>query len=247
MNSSPSVYDDGKEKFSIWKRMLIFLIDGIMVVGVVIALFLTVCYKSISYFAKNEVNNLNGMYQTLCEQKGVPYKSGSYGIYRVDNEKYIEILINDGFKEEEAVKKSYEMVDTLDDLMTKEDNYATNFNKFYSIYLLHLTTTIVITTLIFQFIVPISNKKHRTIGMMIFKAVPVDKENIIIKNTTLLLRFLIILVVELLLAYLVANWMAILFVALGSFVLISFTNKRLSIHDAILKIHLVDQTQAFNE
>ena len=83
--------------------------------------------------------------------------------------------------------------------------------------------------------------------MMIFKAVPVDKENIIIKNTTILLRFLIILVVELLLAYLVANWMAILFVALGSFVLISFTNKRLSIHDAILKIHLVDQTQAFNE
>ena len=83
--------------------------------------------------------------------------------------------------------------------------------------------------------------------MMIFKAVPVDKENIIIKNTTLLWRFLIILVVELLLAYLVANWLAILFVALGSFVLISFTNKRLSIHDGILRIHLVDQAQAFNE
>ena len=69
MNSNPSVYDDGKEKFSIWKRMLIFLIDGIMVVGVVIALFLTVCDKSISHFAKNEVNNLNEMYQTLCDQK----------------------------------------------------------------------------------------------------------------------------------------------------------------------------------
>lgn len=242
-----SLYENPTEKFSVWKRFLIFLIDGITTVGVTLALFLTVCNYSISALAKTQINNINVIMQEVCTEKSVPYKEGRYGLYRVDTDKYIQLLEESGMAGDKAVEEGYNMVEKIDDLVVANKNYKDNYHKFRQIYLVNFIACLSISTIVFQLVIPLTNKNRRTLGMMTCRASLVDAENIIVDNKMAFFRFGVILLLELVAVYLIIGWLGIIFEALISIFIISITNRRLTIHDALLRTKIIDSSKAFTE
>lgn len=75
----------------------------------------------------------------------------------------------------------------------------------------------------------------------------VDRDNIVASNLKVALRFLIIQLVELILVYMLFKWLGIVFEVLITLVLISFSRKRLTLHDAILGLHIDEQERSYLE
>ena len=129
----------------------------------------------------------------------------------------------------------------------KVDGYTETYRKFNSIYLLNFISCICVSTLIFELIIPLCNKRHKTIGMMIFKSNLVNRDNIVASNSKILLRFLFIQIIELIAVYLLINWIGILFETLITLVLISFTGNRYALHDLVTNLHVEEQSKSFTE
>lgn len=244
---NPGLFQESNKKYSITKRMLIFLIDGILTIGTIFALFFGICQFIIPSLANNEISQLNTWYQEICVSENVPYTEGTYGIYKIDSKKYILQLSEQGIEEDKLMETYLQKVDELDDKLAKVDGYAETYRKFNSIYLLNFISCICISTLIFELIIPLCNKRHKTIGMMIFKSNLVNRDNIVASNSKILLRFLFIQIVELIAVYLLINWIGILFETLITLVLISFTGNRYALHDLVTNLHVEEQAKSFTE
>ena len=245
---NPSVFENSTQKYSIWKRLFIYLIDGITTLGLAVGLFFSLGNITIPAIAKNEITSLNNMFEQICVEQDVPYKKSSYGLYRIDGDKYIEILIeSEGLSEKDATNKYIEKINELDDLLSQQEGYDKAFDKFYAIYVINLIGCMCISSLIFQLIIPLTNKRHKTLGMLACNANLVDRDNIVASNLKVALRFLIIQLVELILVYMLFKWLGIVFEVLITLVLISFSRKRLALHDALLGLHIDEQERSYLE
>ena len=76
---NPGLFQESNKKYSITKRMIIFLIDGILTIGTIFALFFGICQFIIPSLAHNEISQLNSWYQEICISENVPYTEGTYG------------------------------------------------------------------------------------------------------------------------------------------------------------------------
>ena len=245
---NPSVFENSSKKYSIWKRFSIFLIDGITTLGLCLIVFFSLCNITIPAMAKNEISSLNNMYQQLCVDQNIPYKKSTYGLYRIDSDKYVDYLVeNENLSEKDAMNKYLKVVDDLDDQLSKQDGYDKAFNKFYAIYMLNLISCMCVSAITFQLIIPLANKRHKTLGMFVCRANLVNKENEVASNLKIALRYLIIQLAELILVYALFSWLGIIFECLIMLILMSFSRNRLNIHDAILGLHIEDQEHSYLE
>lgn len=245
--NNPSLYQDSSKKYSIWKRLFTFIVDGLMTVILLTCLFFSLGTLIISNVSKNDINAINEMYVEICNEENLPYKKEIYGFYRLDEAKYIKILINDGYSEDKAGELSNEKYQKIDELLTLKDGYKTYYQKFHATYFITLFSFTALSTFIFEFLIPILNKKHQTLAMMMFKSCLVNKDNIITSNIGIVIRYFFITIIEFLMIYLIFGLVGIIFETLIMFILISFTRNRLTFHDAIIRAHLVDVKEAFSE
>lgn len=241
--------DKETKRYSAWKRGLSFFIDGILTVGMMLFLLLFVSDFSIRYFAKDSIEQINEVYASVCTEKNYPYHdNGAYGIYQLDLEQFITQRKDEGLTTKDAFDKYQIAYDEVDKEVSKTDSVLLPYQNINRIYLLHEFVSIFISAFVFELLVPLLNKKHKTIGMFITKSCLVTKDDhIVISNTKVFLRFFFIFVLELLTVFLVLNYFGLLFLGIGTFAMISFTKNRLTFHDAIIKSKIIEDNRAYLE
>lgn len=239
-----------EDRYSIWKRICIFLIDGIMALILFAILLFALGNNVIKGTCKNEIQNLNNEFQNICEENNYPFKEEKlYGLYVIDHDAWIAYCVDEqGLTPEEAYE-SYERISSeVDNKLAENDIYNNAYKKFYAVYKTNIISCMFISLLILQLIWPLITKKRQTLTMMIFKASIVNKNtNIVAKNYQILLRFLIMFIVEFLLVYIFIESIGIIFVTLITMALISFTKNRSTIHDLVLKLKIKDSSHSYVE
>lgn len=237
-----------KKKVSIWKRIAIFFIDSALLLGTFFGLFYTVGTATIQGIAQGPIAQINEIYKTECNNRKVPYKSGTYGIYTLDREAYIDQIIDKCKDYNEAVEKYEEMYTTIDESIRSYRDYSSAYNGFASTYYGTLIASMLIPSFIYMFLIPVLNKKKKTIAMFITKtSLAKDKTNIICSNLRVLARFFSIFAIEIALIYVIAQYLGFMFVAIGNIILICFTKKRQGLHDLLTQCHVEKDEFTYTE
>lgn len=249
MADSLVLEESERKLYSATKRIITFLIDAILTLSLMFFLLFFVSNYTISYFASEEISQLNEIYQEECDKLDYPYSvDNGYGIYQLDFEKYVDKQIDNGLSEKEAIENYYKAYDELDKLVFQHEEANKPYRTIQNIYLLHVIISIFVATIIFELIIPLCNKYHQTLGMLLMKSALVDQgTHIVLSNIKVLLRFFFIFGVELLLVFIILNYIGLIFVGLFTLFFISLTKRRLTFHDAIVKAKIIDKEKAFLE
>ncbi len=234
-------------KFSIRKRMLIYFLDGLAAVIVFFVLLFTLGNFTVRNISKAEIATINLSYAEVCEEYGFPYKIESqYGLTTLDQTRFIEEKEAEGMNSEEIAEAFNEAEERVDEALKKDETYKKAYSRFYSVYVVTVMMCMFVPLLIFQLIVPLCAKKRQTPFMKVFKGALVDrKSGVLLSANRVFLRFLMIFVVEFLSVYLLIGIIGEIFVVVLSLVLISFTDGRLCIHDALTQCRIASAEEAY--
>lgn len=241
--------DPNKTNVSIYKRLIIFILDALMTFLFFIILFLSIGNLSIKTIEKYNINTLNNIYINECNSLNLPYeKDNQYGLIQIDFNTYMDKKVNEGYTSEEAYSSYNEMDNKLLETLSKNEDYVNSYNKFYITYNLVSILSMFVSLFIFHLLIPLFNKKHNTLGMKLFNTTLVtSKDSIIISNKKVLLRFFTLFITEYTLVYLLVNWMGLIFIVLASIFSISITKRKSSLHDLILKTEVKYLDYAYTE
>jgi len=241
------VEENFEKGISAWKRILIFIIDGCLALIIFLALLYTAGNASVKAINHNEINTINLVYEEVCKEKSIPYKVESvYGFYQIDQNSIINQKVEEGLD----VEKAYSYYEEVNTWVNKEiqgyDEYIQAYKRFYSSYIVCNVVCMLIPLFVFELIIPLLTRKHQTIGMMCFSlGIVYKKDNISVKNYTVLFRFLFIFFVEYLIPYILLKLIGLVFVILLTFLSISFTKSKATFHDGILKLKLASRDKIF--
>lgn len=235
------------EKISIWKRIFIFLFDFITSAIIALVLLYAVGNPIVSNIAKEDVSKMNVVITNVCEKYSYPTETESlYGLVQIDQEEYMDQKVSENMNGEQAFEEYQKAYNKLHEELNKDLTYAKAYKNFYLKYTFTEILCVFTSLLIFQLIIPLFSKKKQTLGMKIFKAACVDKDNIILSNTKMTLRFFMIFLVEYLTVYLVLSLMGEIFLVLITLVTISLTKNRSTFHDLIMKSRIAPETSSYN-
>jgi len=228
-----------KKKVSTWKRLFVFLFDSILIFGTFFALFFTAGSAAIKGIAKNNIAGLNKIYAAECDRRSVPYKESMYGVYQLDKDKYIEMILPTKANYEEAVEDYNNLFYEIDSSIQNYVGYSGYYEGFAGAYYGTLIVSLFVPSLIYLFIIPIITKKGKTIGMIIIKtSLAQDSTNVLCSPGRVAVRFFSAFAIEIALSYVVAQYIGIGFVGLINILLICFTKKKKTIHDFLTKCHV---------
>ena len=237
------------DSLSSWKRIGIFVIDCLISFVIYLLLLFTIGNLVIKNIAQENINIANQEYLSVCQDSSLPViKDSQYGLYQIDFDLLMDEYVQSGLSGEEAYEKYVETDNKVSALLKENEKYVKAYSSFYLTYLFVAILTMFVSLFIFQFIIPLLNKKHQTIGMKAFKGALVNKKTgVLISNTQVLLRLLIIFVTEFLLVYLLLDWFGLIFLILISLFLISMSKSKLTIHDLILKTKIKKEEYIYTE
>ena len=90
--------DPNKTNVSIYKRLLIFILDTLTTFIFYIFLFLSIGNLCIKAIEKDNINTLNNIYITECNSLDLPYeKDNQYGLIQIDFNTYMDNKVNEGY------------------------------------------------------------------------------------------------------------------------------------------------------
>ena len=229
-----------EEKYSVWKRLSIFLIDGLTSLITFFIIFFTLGIFSVKSIAYSNIQEMNFISSEIYKRENIDYKpDGQFGIYQIDYDKFIDKEIEKDSDIEKANEKYQETFDKIDKELNENMRYRENYGHFYGIYIATVVSSMLLPLLVFQFLIPLFSKSHQTLTMMMFHVALINtKTGALISGTKLLLRFLFIFTTEFLCVYLILNWIGLIFIVLSSFASISFTKNRSTLHDLVLKVKI---------
>jgi len=240
-----------KKKLSTWKRIFIFFLDSLMIAGLFIILFYLIGDIVIRSVAKSDIEGINNIYEQECLSQDVPFHEGLYGVYELDKDAYVEILYNDPENTKtfdeimEIYNNKYYEIDTNIQSYTGYSDYYQGFTATYYIVLL---SSLFISSFVFLLLIPLTNRKNKTITMFITHTSLVnDKTNVIANNYQVLGRFFCIYAIEIALGYAVVGIIGLLFVILINIFIISISKKKKSIHDFMLQVHVEKDEYSYTE
>ena len=232
------------KKITKGKRILSALIDFLIIVITYGMLFYTIGTISIKACSSNNIANINNEVVRICESYNYPYKEGyEYGIYTFDTDAYYDVQKqkNPSLSEDELAQKSSEAFNNLTEGLNNSDVYNTNYNEFYRNYFLIYTATIAIVNIAFELIIPMFDKKQRTIGMMIIKQALVNiKNNEICSNVKVMIRFFILFVAECVLFRLLLTKFLFLILPLLALIFILATKQCFTLHEVASGTKVID-------
>lgn len=237
------------QKFSKGKRFTIFLLDTLMSFVIFIVLFFSVGNISIKSICNNDINAMNEVYENICINNNLPYaKENQFGLYQIDFEMYMDKVINEGKTDEEAYEMYLEKDNYMQIEISKSDNYVKAYSNFYSTYTIVSILCMFIPLFIFHLLIPLTNKKHQTITMLMFKCALVDSKNsVLASNKQILLRFTIIFITEFICVYLILDWLGLIFVVLATLFSISVTKRNSTLHDLLTKLEIKDLDYCYSD
>lgn len=229
-----------KKKLSTWKRIASFLLDSLVLTIVILGLFYTLGTVAITYYACDAIGTIDTIYAEECAKEHVDYKVSHYGIYQLDKDAYLtQYTQDDSHTFDEAMEAYNNLYYEIDTNIQCYPNYSSAYQTFTTAYYLSLIVCFFIASFIFLFLIPLLNKKHKTLSMMLIKASLVDdKTNIITSNIKVFLRWFTIFSIEICIVYAVAQVIGILFLMIINIILISFSKKKKTLHDFATGTHL---------
>lgn len=241
--------DPSEKKCSTWKRMAVFLLDGLSTLILFLVLLFTLGNLCVKQIATNDIQSMNVQYQEICDIYQYPYvQENQYGLIILDRDKIIDDKVESGMSAEKAYEESEKINSEIEKKLSENETYRQAYKNFYLIYNVSNISCMFVSMLIFQLIVPLCTKKGQTLFMYIFKLGLAQKENgVVVHKYQILARFFIIFVVEYLSIYLLLGIIGEAFVIILSLVVISLTKNRLSFHDLILKAYLKDASSIYIE
>lgn len=225
------------EKISKKKRFLSAFIDFLIFVLFYVLLFYTIGTKCIERYSASYIQNINNEVIRICDANEYPYMKGSdYGIYTLDSSAYLKELKekDSTLSDDDIAEKCQTALTNLQTKLNESETYKKNYGKFYRNYFLVYTGSIAISLLTFELIIPIFDKKKRTIGMMICKQALVNlKNNELASNVKIMLRFFILFVVEnILFRYFLTSFLYIILPLLATIFVVA-TKPALTLHEIL--------------
>lgn len=246
VNSSSVIEETQRKPYSAVKRMGAFLIDGIIAFSLIFCLLFFVSDYTIGAICKNPVEQINQIYAEECEKLNYPYIKSTYGLYEIDLDAFIEIKISEGKTTQEASNLYDEAYEKIDDIVSNREEFKIPAQEIQRVYYLHVIVILFGVSFIFEFVIPLFNKYHQSIGMLLLKCVIVNsKTNIVLSRLKLFIRFNFIYVIELLLIFLLFSYFGLIFLGLITIFIITITKKRLTLHELILNAKAVDKNDAY--
>lgn len=232
------------KKITKGKRILSSLIDFLILVITYGVLFYTVGTISIKACSKNNIDAINSEVIRICDNYNYPYKEGyEYGIYTLDTEKYFATQkeMNPSLSDDELAQKSTTAFNNLTEGLNNSDVYNENYNKFYRNYFLIYTSSMAIVNIVFELIIPMVDKKRRTIGMMITKQSLTNiKNNEICSNVKVMIRFFVLFVAECVLLRLLLTKFLFLILPLLELIFILATKQCFTLHEIVSGTKVID-------
>jgi hypothetical protein len=225
------------------------VIDALISFLLYILLLFTVGNSVIKSISSSDIEIANSYYAAVCEEKNIPYeKEDQYGLYIIDFDKYFDQQIANGLNSEEAYGKYNEADQEVIASLEKIPEYLDAYNTFYLNYNFVLIICMFVSLFIFQLIIPLLNKKHQTIAMLIFKsAIANKKDGVLISKANVILRFFLIFITEFATVYIILNWFGLIFLVLITFFSISMTKTKATLHDLILKTEVKKAQYIYTE
>jgi len=225
------------EKISKKKRFLSALIDFLIFVLFYVLLFYTIGTKCIERYSSTYIQNINNEVIRICDANEYPYMKGSdYGIYTLDSTTYLQTLKekDSTLSADDIAEKCQNAISNLQTKLNESEIYKKNYGKFYRNYFLVYTVSIAISLLTFELIIPIFDKKKRTIGMMICKQALVNlKNNELASNQKIMLRFFVLFVVEnIIFRYIMTSFLYIILPLLATIFVVA-TKPALTLHEIL--------------
>lgn len=218
----------------------------------VIELFLviTTSYLLMTFVATPIANNVANYSQTkeLCNEESMKYykiakeeqynilkdyelKNGSFNLEYSDeftsaDKKEKEEMLNK-FNSDERVK---ELIVVINDLNGKVNTISN----------LMLISSALIPELVFWLIIPLIDKKKRSLGMMINKLEIIHRDDLEVKNSQIVKRFLSLYLLQTVIFFFVFGVSFVYMVPLICFIMMYMSINRYAIHDLIAKTKIVD-------
>ncbi len=236
------------DKISIWKRIFIFLFDFVTAAFVSITLLFSIGNPALTSVSKNDINQMNIIVADVCESFSYPTEIESiYGLLQINQDAYMEQKISENMNEEQAYEEYQKAYNKLNEELQKNEIYYSAYKNFYIKYSLTEILCVFISLLFFQLIIPFLNSKKQTLGMLLFKAACVDKNNVILSKNKITLRFFMIFIVEFLSVYLLLSIIGEIFLVLITLVTISLTKDKSTFHDLLIKSKLIPTSSVYSE
>ena len=237
------------DTLTIWKRLGIFVVDIAISFVTYLIVFVTAGTFLINSVCEENINIANQEYIKVCEELNLPYiQENQYGLYQIDFDTYMDNKVEAGMDSEKAYEKYNEDETNLYNKLKENEKYTKAYSSFYLTYMFVAILSMAASLFVFQFIIPITTKKHQTIGMKIFKGAPVNnKTGVVISKMHVMLRFLIIFVTEFVCVYIILDWFGLIFLILITLFLISMTKTKSTFHDLILKCQVKKEEYAYTK
>lgn len=245
-----SIRNKKSNRYFIFKRAAVFLLDGLMSLIIYIGLLLSLGNLTTREICKDSVNKMNQEFIKVSEVYNVPVKKEwQFGLIEIDRSKFIKIQVEEEKLDiEKAVEKYNEVNKDINEVLDKNKTYVDESNKFYVVYKIVEVVCMFVPLFVFQFIVPLYTKKKQTLFMMAFHLVMVKrKTNTYVSKYQVMLRFFIIFTTEYLMLYLLFDLFGLLIAIFVSIVIILITPNKLALHDAAMMIKLVNENEAYTE
>lgn len=240
---TPVLYE---KKFSTWKRLLIFILDGLISLCFYAILFFTIGNFCVKKSANIWIETMNSNYIQVCEEQNYPFvEEKQYGIVSLDEKQFVYQKIQAGQSNEEAYQNYLDVKNKIDSILKQNEQYTQSTSKFYLHYLFEVMLCMFTSLFIFQFVFPLCFK-NQTIAMKCFKATIVNKKDYtMVSKYKLLLRFFIMYLLEFFLIYMILNIFGLVFLILISFVFISLSKQKLSFHDLLSSSCIISKQDAY--
>ncbi|HBD06588.1 MAG TPA: hypothetical protein DCY93_04180, partial [Firmicutes bacterium] len=156
--------DSIPDKNFLWKRLFIFLLDGLMCLIICFALAATAGNASTKAICKEEITQMNIQYKEVSSEYDVSLKKyWEFGLYQVDEAKYINDHLDKGENRDEIDKKLDDIKSDISKKLNANQSYKNNYKKVYVVNKMSFVVCMLIPLIAFQLVVPLCTKKRQTL------------------------------------------------------------------------------------
>ena len=251
MQTDPNMYQDSlnvREKISSKKRIGSEILNLLFILLATMLIFSTVGKKMvIPKFGMEYIDNINVIFTDLAKAEDYPTTvTTNYGFIDIDEDLYMEAYIKDNAESKELAYEKY--LEARIDILTKvraDESFKLNNAKFNALHMFTYFLSVFIPLFIFEFLIPVFDKKSRTLGMKFYKSEMVNSNNNQNPNKMkLILRFFIILLFEHTLIRLFFGNSYFIIIILLDVIFVYVTKDKVLLHDLLSTTKVIDSKYA---
>lgn len=223
------------------RRYLSFLLDFFIILLIYLPLFSFATKPIITNIAQNDIQEINNITISICNQNNYPYivNNSNYKLIEIDINKFVEEKMKENITQEKAYDQYFDAYNNLNDKLMNNSEYIKYYSAFHVKNVYGAILTVLIPLIIFQFIIPLINKK--TIGNYITKTTICNlKNNQITSNIKISIRFLLILILNIIIPYVILNSLSFITIPLIELMFIIITKNKQTLINLISSTKIIE-------